>query len=184
MTFVKFFLFSSAIAISATAAASTLSVGSGPARICFLATESENRPSADQIQQCDIALNEAGLGSYETVATYVNRGVLQVRRGQVELGLADFDRAIALDANEPEAYLNKGSAMVRLGQPQEALPLFSMALDKKTRKPAVAYYGRAVAHEETGNARMAYLDYRRAMQADPKWAQPRQEMSRFRVSPR
>ena len=184
MTFGKFFLFTSTILISAPLAASTLSVGSGPARVCFLATESENRPSEDQIRQCDIALNESGLGPYETVATFVNRGVLHVRRGQVELGLADFDRAMALDANEPEAYLNKGAALVSHGQPQKALPLFSMALDKKTRKPAVAYYGRGVAHEDSGNARMAYLDYQRAMQADPKWGAPRKEMSRFRVAPK
>jgi tetratricopeptide (TPR) repeat protein len=184
MTFAKVFLLTGAAAIAAPAIASTISVGSGPARICYLATESQNRPSEDQMNQCDLAFKEGGLSNYELVATHVNRGVLHVRRGQIDKGIADFDRAMALDANEPEAYLNKGAALVTAGQPQAALPLFSMALDKNTRKPAIAYYGRGVAYEEMGNVRSAYLDYRRATKADPKWAPPREDLSRFSVRPK
>jgi len=184
MTFAKVFLFAAATAVCVPAAASIVVVGNGAARNCYLAAESQNRPNADQMNQCNRALAEEGLTAYEVVATHVNRGVLHARRGQLDLAIADFDRGMTLDANEPESYLNKGAALVRIGNPQAALPLFSMALDKNTRKPAVAYYGRGVAYEEMGNMQSAYLDYRRASVADPKWAPPREEMARFTVERR
>lgn len=184
MMFVKFFLLTAAAGVSTPAISAVIAVGTEPARSCYEAAESPKLPSADQMKQCDLALTEGALDSYEVVATYVNRGLLHVRRGQVGKGIADFDRAMALDANEPEAYLNKAAALVRIGKPQAALPLFSMALDKNTRRPAIAYYGRGMAYEEMGNVRSAYLDYRRASRADPKWAPPRRELSRFQVRSR
>ena len=48
------------------------------------------------------------------------------------LAIADFDRAIALDPNQPEAYLNKGAALIRLNNPTEALRLFTVALEHNT----------------------------------------------------
>jgi tetratricopeptide (TPR) repeat protein len=131
--------------------------------------------------QCDRALSEEGLVSSDVVATHVNRGVLRLRLGNIEEAISDFDRAIALNPDMPEAYLNKGSALIRAGQADAAVPLFSKALATRTRKPAYAYYGRGVAYEELGNIKSAYLDYRRASAADPEWAAPRQDLARFRV---
>lgn len=184
MTFAKFFLFTAAAAVSVPAAASVIVIGNGAASNCYQATNSPLRPSLDQLQQCNKALAEEGLGREDLIATHVNRGVLLVRRGQAEAGLRDFDRAIGLDPNQAEAYLNKASVLLRAGQAAAALPLFDTALERKTRKPAYAYYGRGVAHEDMGNVQMAYLDYRRASRADPDWETPRKELSRFMVKGR
>jgi tetratricopeptide (TPR) repeat protein len=156
-------------------------IGNGSAKNCYDAAKSGNHPSRDQMQQCDRALSEEALSPHDAMATHVNRGVLRVRIGKTEEGIRDFDIATAMDPNEPEAYLNKGSALVRSGQAREALPLFTMALDKETRKPAYAYYGRGVAYEALGEIKSAYLDYQRASVADPKWDKPREELTRFTV---
>lgn len=181
MTFGKIFLLPAAVLFSAPLAAGVTVVGSSPARICYEAAEAVARPSRDQVDQCNVALTGNLLSPYEKVATHVNRGILLVRWGSIESGISDFDRAIALDPDQPEAYLNKGAALVRLGNARAALPLFTAALEKNTKRPAIAYYGRGVAFEELGNIRLAYLDFRRASEADPKWSAPREELSRFSI---
>jgi len=132
------------------------------------------------------ALNEIGrrygVDPAVMVATFVNRGILRLRRGDIAGAMADFDEATALNPEEPEAYLNRASALLRREEVVSAIAQFDTAIAKQTRRPALAYYGRAVAHEEAGNVRAAYRDYRRASELAPAWDQPRRELTRFRVA--
>ena len=118
---------------------------------------------------------------YESVATHVNRGILRLRRGLIDEAISDFDAAMALDPNQPEAYLNKGAALMQRQNASEAAQLFTVALEHNTQRPAVAHYGRAMANEELGNVREAYHDYQMASQLAPDWAAPRADLQRFRV---
>ena len=164
------------------AAAAITVIGSSSARLCYEAAEARSDPSIDAINRCDEALERDSLTQYEMVATYVNRGILKLRRGQIERAIADFDTAIERDPNEPEAYLNKGMATLRLPNGwEQAVPLFNTAIERRTRRPAVAYYGRAVAHELGGEIKAAYHDYRQASVLEPKWNDPRAELTRFTV---
>lgn len=176
------FLLAAAVAIvGAPAAAAVFVVGNTDARLCYEAADSPMLPQVRDLRRCDEALLHENLSNYETVATHVNRGILRLRRGFTDEAVADFDRAIHLDPEQPEAYLNKGAALIRRQNPQEALQLFTVALERNTSRPAIAHYGRAVANEALGNVRAAYLDYRRASELDPEWAEPRTELARFRV---
>ena len=166
---------------SAPALAGVMVIGASSARMCYEAAESPVLPQTGDVRRCDAALNEDHLTLYETVATHVNRGILRLRRGQVEEAIADFDRAMALDADQPEAYLNKGAALIRRNNPEDALGLFTMALERNTSRPEIAHFGRAVANEALGNVRQAYADYQRASELAPQWAEPRTELQRFRV---
>ncbi len=168
-------------ASAAPAAAGVFVVGNSDARMCYEAADSSLMPGVRDVRRCDDALLRENLSGYEIVATHVNRGILRLRRGFVEEAIADFDRAIALDPEQPESYLNKGAALIRRQNPQEALQLFTVALERNTTRPAVAHYGRAVANEALGNVAAAYRDYRRASELDPGWADPRTELQRFRV---
>lgn len=180
MTFVKFFVFTAGLSIAFPAAAGITVIGSSSARICYEAAEKDTWPSSEDMQRCNDALMEA-LSYHDEVATYVNRGILHYRLGSIAASLRDFDRAIALDPDQAEAYLNKASALYKGGQVQAALPLFSVALEKKTKRPELAYYGRAVAHEDLGEVALAYHDYRRASEANPHWTVPRADLARFVV---
>jgi tetratricopeptide (TPR) repeat protein len=178
-------LMAAALAASAApAAAGVLVLGSSDARLCYEAADSPSTPTGTDIRRCDSALIDGNLSQYEIVATHVNRGILRLRRGGVDEAVADFDQAIALDPNQPEAYLNKGAALLRRQNPSEALQLFTVALERETSRPAIAHYGRAIANEQLGNVREAYNDYRAASELAPDWADPRTELARFRVSPR
>jgi tetratricopeptide (TPR) repeat protein len=168
-------------AFAVPASASVFVIGNSDARLCYEAADSPMLPVPRDMRRCDEALLHGSLTNHEIVATHVNRGILRLRRGHTDDAVTDFDRAIALDPNQPEAYLNKGAALIRRQNPQEAFNLFTVALERNTTRPAVAHYGRAVANEQLGNVAAAYRDYRAASALDPDWAEPRTELARFRV---
>jgi tetratricopeptide (TPR) repeat protein len=169
------------LAFAAPAAAGVTVIGASSARLCYEAAEFGTGNEAG-LDWCDRALAEEALVRSEHVATLVNRGILKLRAGRLEASLVDFDEAIRLDASEPEAYLNKGMALLRFERPSaEAIAFFDAALARKTRRPALAYYGRAIAHEAAGRAREAYRDFRQASVMEPQWADPKTELARFTV---
>ncbi len=175
-------LSAAALAFVPTAAQSAVTVlGNTTARTCYESALFE-RSSAADIRVCTQALDDPSLGTRDRVATYVNRGILYVASGQFDRGIADYDRAIALDETEPEAYLNKGLAMLHSrGSSAQIISLMTEALSNETREPALAFYARAIAHEDRGDVSAAYYDLQRAAEADPEWELPARELSRFRV---
>jgi tetratricopeptide (TPR) repeat protein len=177
------FLFAAALAaFSSPAGGAVMVIGNTSARICYEAAEARSAPSRDSIGNCDRALTEEGLTEADRVATYVNRGILRLRTGKTEAALQDFDTAIARDPALGDAYLNKGIAFVRSGRDwDQAIGLFNTAIEKRTRRPALAYYGRGVAHEMKGSIKEAYLDYREANRIEPKWREPQVDLARFTV---
>jgi tetratricopeptide (TPR) repeat protein len=171
-----------ATSLTATAASAAVTVfGSSTARVCYEAALYERSGPAD-IRNCDNALNDALLSGRDRVATYVNRGILYVQNGDFDRAIADYDRAIAMDANEPEAYLNKALALFRYDREDRSIiPLLTMAIERGTREPAIAYYSRGVAHEIAGDISAAYFDIRRATELAPEWEAPARDITRFRV---
>jgi tetratricopeptide (TPR) repeat protein len=156
-------------------------LGNSMARTCYEAAESKSLPRTAELEGCGQALDQEALSLEDKVATFVNRGILHARRGDMARAVADFDEATSRDPNQPEAYFNKAAVLLRNGGANQAVPLFSKAIEHRTRFMAGAYYGRGVAQEELGNVKAAYFDYQRASQADPKWAEPRAELARFTV---
>jgi tetratricopeptide (TPR) repeat protein len=167
----------------APAGAAVTVIGSTSARLCYEAADARTASGPDGIGRCDEALrDEEALSDYDRVATYVNRGILKLRLGRLDEAIADFDRAIVLNPDQAEAYLNKGMAVLRRPDGwNDAVPLFDTALAKRTHRPAIAYFGRAVANELAGRIKEAYLDYRQASRLEPNWAQPKTELTRFTV---
>jgi tetratricopeptide (TPR) repeat protein len=176
-------LIAAALAATAVPAVAAVTVlGSTSARLCFEAADARIAPGRDSIMRCDQALSEENLSDYDTVATFVNRGILKLRIGSSDAAITDFDAALARDPDQPEAYLNKGIALLR--KPDgwaQAVPLFDAAIAKKTRRPALAYYGRGVANELAGHVQEAYSDYREANRIEPKWRDPQVELARFSI---
>lgn len=159
-------------------------IGASSARMCYEAADALTRPNLRDVAFCDDAVRDPSLSRHDLVASHVNRGILRLRRGLVAESIEDFDRALALDPNQPEAYLNKGAALIAQNDMRGALPLFTVALEHRTNRPAIAHFGRAIANESLGNVEAAYRDYRMASELDPDWAAPRTELQRFTVAPR
>ena len=166
--------------LPASAAASVMSLGSEFSESCYRAADVRDA-SRQAMENCNKALSEEAITPDDRVATHVNRGILYIVRRKASEANADFDAALALDPNQPEAWLNKAVVQARFGKPADAMPLVQKALDLKTRRPALAYFVRALALEDSGNIAGAYDDLKRAQQLEPRWKEPQIELRRFQV---
>ncbi|MGB7404549.1 MAG: tetratricopeptide repeat protein [Pacificimonas sp.] len=170
-----------AIGAATTASGAITVVGNSDGALCY---ESAKRAqtSATALATCTKALEEGALSKRDKTATFVNRGIVHVHRGDVALGLADYETALAMDANLAEAHTNRGIALWRTnGSLTDALAALDRGIALGTAEPEVAHFMRAVVHEDLGNLENAYLDYKRALEIAPGWELAQVELSRFVV---
>jgi tetratricopeptide (TPR) repeat protein len=173
------------VAISAASAAHSaiLVSGNSAARTCYVAA-AQQANSSRSLAPCDRALEQGLLTHRDRLATHVNRGIIQFHRGQYDLALNDFDAALEMNADQPEALLNKAITLMRRDESgEEALPYFTRAIELGTDMPAVAHYGRGLAYHLIGDLTSAYGDIRMAAELDPEWDAPRNDLSNFIVEP-
>jgi tetratricopeptide (TPR) repeat protein len=177
-----FLLSTAAAALLATApaSASDITIGTSLAHACYLSSF-HSIPGRFAVGECDRALEEELLSDNDRVATIVNRGIVKMSLGDFRGADDDFDTAIRMDADEPEALLNKGLLRLRQNRPEEAIGYFDRSIDAKTLRPALAHYVRAITQEQLGNVRGAYADLIRARELDPKWPLPAEELTRYHV---
>jgi tetratricopeptide (TPR) repeat protein len=176
-------LLATAPASAAPTGAAVIRVGGSSAETCYHAAVARDG-SEPALNECDSAINQDVIPFSDLVATYVNRGILLLVRGDYKAAEADFNQASSMQPSQPEAWLNKGIARYQRGDAQSARDLFTKAIDLKTSFAALAYFGRALANEDAGDVRAAYSDLRRAQQLDPKWDAPREQLKRFQVVPK
>ena len=86
---------------------------------CFRAADAETaRPAA--LEACTRAVRSEELTSYDRMATLVNRGIVQFRLERFDAAIADFDAAMEIEANQPDAMINRGITMLAAGQDIES----------------------------------------------------------------
>lgn len=170
-----------AFAIS-PAQASVVVVGDSLAVSCYRSAEARIA-DARTIRECDDAFTQA-MTPDDRVATHVNRGILRLIQNEFAGADADFAAAMALDPSEPEAWLNRGILRIKQGRSHEALQPIDRSLQLQTRRPALAYYARGLAHEDQGDIRSAYRDLKQAQSLAPSWQEVSQELARYQVRPR
>lgn len=164
---------------SSPSQAITFSVGS-LASACYSASLDYHVSQAD-LQNCTRSLDEEALSSSDRVATLVNRGIVRMNLNDRLGADSDFDAALAMDQNEPEAWLNKGLLRLRQDRPSEAMPLIQRAIDAHTIRPALALYARGVANEQLGRLKAAYADLSQARDIAPGWKLPAEQLARYHV---
>lgn len=169
------------VATAANAQSVTVIGSNADAIDCFHAADSETRRPA-AVMTCDRALSSLDLDTHDRMATHVNRGIVHFRLENFDGAIADFDAALAMFPEQPDALINKGITMLAGGAGiDESMAIINRGLARHPQRPWVGYYGRAVAHELAGRDRQAYHDYRRAQELRPGWAPAEQALSRFSV---
>ena len=178
---VPIFLMAAGAAAAVPTTAAMTVVGSGYAHSCYVSAESRHASPAD-IAFCTTALTEDGLNARDRAATYVNRGILMMRKKDYDKAIADYEAAIKTRPEMAEAWVNKGIALVyKTGRDEEAISALTKGIELKTSRPEVAYYSRGLAYELTGDAKNAYYDYKQASELRPDWEEPARQMLRFQV---
>jgi tetratricopeptide (TPR) repeat protein len=162
------------------AAAAELVLGLPIAHDCYEQAERARDPRAG-LRFCDEALSNSVLTAADRQATLVNRGILRARAHDQMGALEDYEAALAMNADDGEAYLNRSASLIALGRYRDAADDADKAIARNTARLEIAYYNRAVANEALGNIGAAYRDYTEALRIAPRFAAASMQLRRFRV---
>lgn len=172
-----------AMAVATAAEGAVTVIGGGLAQACSdAAMDGEDDLRFQEV--CTMALETELMKPRDRAGTYVNRGVLKLRRASFDDASRDFDQAIGIQPDMGEAYVNRGAASIGRQRYAESLPDINRGLELGVAEPAKAYYNRALAYEGLEDPKAAYFDYQKASEIAPDWTAPRQELARFTVSRR
>jgi len=169
-----------AIAAGSEARASVTVIGGGLAEACSRAAltgKTEYRYEA----ACTQSIEQEQLNPRDRAGTYVNRGVLRMRRQDFVAATKDFNQALKVKPDLGEAYVNRGAASIGQHRYADGLTDLNKGLQLGVEEPAKAYYNRALAFEGLDDIKSAYFDYQKALELSPDWAAPKQELARFHV---
>lgn len=168
-------------AFSAAAQAQLVVHGKGDAVLCYEYSARGNTGSRSAIKTCSEALTQ-DLSSKDTAATYVNRGILFMRKGEQDLASKDYQSAIEIKPELTEAYVNYGASLIRQEKFEEALKTLNIALEDidSTIRPE-ALYNRAIILDRRENYKGAYLDLKEALAIRPDWSPALTLIDRYEV---
>ncbi len=137
---------------------------------------------ASALDTCNKALSEEVLTTRNRAATFVNRGIVRARRGDIDGAIEDYEQALAIKSNLGDAFANIGTAYIRANRHADALPMLQKALEfEHLAKRSHVYFNLALAQEKMGDTKAAYLSFKKASAENPNWDWPRQELERFTV---
>ena len=169
-------------ALPASAAEKVIGKNVPMAVACYEAAEF-HADAKTGIANCTDALLGEPLTLPNRAATYVNRGILEARSRDPDTAISDYNTSLDINPKLADAYVNRGAAHVMLKQFKEAVSDLTEGLALGTKSPEVAYYDRAMAHEELGDIKAAYEDYKSALRVAPGYELAIRELKRFKVVP-
>lgn len=163
--------------------ASVTVIGGGLAEACSKATLSG--ASAYKFEQlCTNALETELLSPRDKAGTYVNRGIMKLRRSEWDQALKDFDVAAKYKPDLGEIYVNRGAVLIAQHRYADGLSDINRGISLGVEEPEKAYYNRALAYEGLDDIKSAYFDYQKAAELAPTWDAPKQQLTRFHVTRR
>jgi tetratricopeptide (TPR) repeat protein len=168
------------LGVTAASAQVLVSVGNSKARSCYLAAKG-GFASDELIKTCSDSLDEENLSPKDRAATYDNRGIMENSLGRLNLALASFASAIAIDESLGDAYVNRGTVLIRQKKYDDALAEINKGIGFGMAFLHIGYYNRAVAEELLGRYRDAYYDYMHALEIEPGFTAASERLKMFRV---
>lgn len=174
-------LIGAVLAFAGSASAAVTVIGGGSAEACAnaaLTGKSDRRFEA----LCTQALQDEILNSRDRAGTFVNRGVMKLRRLEYEAAVLDFNQAVRIKPDMGESYVNRGAAAIGQHRYADGMSDLNKAIELGVEEPAKAYYNRALAYEGLDNVKAAYFDYQKALELSPDWNAPKEQLVRFKVS--
>lgn len=133
----------------------------GPAEDC-----NQVRDPDRQLRGCTAYIKLGKADPRNLATAYLNRATVYAQRARYDRAFADFDAAMALDAQNPLIPYNRGNAYFDTKQYERAIADYSRAIDLDENFP-LAYLNRGIARERLGDTEAAAGDYRRALALDP-----------------
>jgi tetratricopeptide (TPR) repeat protein len=132
-------------------------------------------------QICTQALEGELLARRDRAGTFVNRGIIKLRRNEYAGAIRDFNFGIMAFPDLGEAYVNRGAAYIGAKRYPEALADLNKALELGVQEPQKAYYDRGLAHENLDDPVSAQLDFQKALELAPDWTLVKVRLRRYGV---
>jgi tetratricopeptide (TPR) repeat protein len=130
--------------------------------------------SIGTIRQIDMWRDSIALWSQELEQepdirhAYVNRGIAFMDTGRLEQALADFNRAISMNATDHLALYNRGLLFAKLNLVAQAISDYNAAILAKPSYYEV-YNNRGILYERLGRFNEAMADYNEAIALNPAY---------------
>jgi tetratricopeptide (TPR) repeat protein len=153
----------------------TTVTGGGLSRACSEAARTGE--SAFRFERiCTSALETERLIAHDRAVTFVNRGIIRLRRTNYDQAISDFNIALRYKPEFAEAYVNRGAANIGIHRFTESVADINRALSLGVQRPEKAYYNRGLAYEGLDDVGAAYRDYQRALEIAPSWDLVKQQL--------
>lgn len=183
MRFIVSCAFVLALLPAAPAAAQYLVIGESAASSCYQSAAFE-RSDIRALQECNFAIDHENLRRRDRAATYVNRGIIQMRRDNLEEALDDFDAGERLQRSfGPALAVNRSATFIRMGRYHDAVEQTDIAIRADAENVAEAWFNRGIALEQLNDLGGAYHAFSQALEERPDWGAARRELDRFTVVP-
>jgi Flp pilus assembly protein TadD, contains TPR repeats len=101
---------------------------------------------------------------------YMNRGALFFNEGYFEEAISEYNEAIKLESNNPEAYCNRGLMYYNLGKYEQAINDFDSSIRLEKENP-LSYYNRGLCYRELKKYNLALEDLFISKQQDPSFTE-------------
>jgi len=175
------FALSIVMPITQAAQAQVVVYGKSEAGACFIGAKTDQIGRIESINRCATALAEENLTQKARAGTYVNMGILQMRRGDFAQSLESYDAALELKPELAQAHNNRGACLILMDRPKEAIDVLSKSIDLGKDSLPDALFNRAVAYEKLGLVKEAYNDFRQALRLRPNWELPTRALEHYQV---
>ena len=124
---------------------------------------------APAMAACTRAIGSSTFKGRDLASLHAMRGAELSSRGQHDLALADYDRAIKLEPQAPSIYTGRGNVHLDKGDSDRAIADFDQAI-RLDPQIAGAHYSRGNAHAIKGVMDAAIADYGQAIRLDSQFA--------------
>lgn len=172
ITLVSLSIFMGAYSSLASAQSTVILGDNDNAKDCYEASIGASQgwgASFSDLENCDDALRIGQMRTRDVVATHVNRGIIYVALGKLDRAVEDYNRAIEVHSNFPEAYLNRGNLLFMTERYSEAITDYDKAIQLNLRQMHILYLNRGMAYELMGSFDSAEKDYLSALEIAPEW---------------
>ena len=174
-------LLGATLVFASAAGAAVTVIGGGLAEACANAALTGKSERKFEVL-CTQALDAEALNSRDRAGTYINRGIMKLRRTEFDAAILDFNQAVRTKPDLGESYVNRGAAAIGQHRYAEGMTDLNKGIALGVEEPAKAYYNRALAYEGLEDAKSAYFDYQKAVELSPEWNAPKEQLVRFKVS--
>lgn len=112
---------------------------------------------------------------------YLKRGIALNEKGNYELAISDFNKALLIDGNLAAAYLNRGLAYANENELEKAIADYNKAIELDPENEE-AFYIRGLTFSKKGDADSAVSDFAKAISLNPKYIQPYLNMAFLKIN--